>query len=149
MRKYLFRGKSKETGKWVQGDMIHEPYGIMIQYYETIPPQGSGAPEREGIRHRRRTLIIPETLGASIELPDAEKCQIFEGDYLARWENEQWTILGVVAYCNDPKSRYAGQYILQDSKGAIADWWDGDWSEMQDLEVFGNIHDNPDRFQFC
>jgi hypothetical protein len=82
MREIKFRGKRVDTGEWVHGDLIHESWGLVIQYYETIVPKGAGAPERETVKIRHKATVIPETVGQFTGDYDEKGREIYEDDVL-------------------------------------------------------------------
>ena len=71
-------------------------------------------------------------------LKDSEGVEIYEGDYLADWEDEQWCIRGIVSF--DELARY----YLAWNDGNASDYDEAfetdDWKQ---LEVIGNIYENP------
>lgn len=50
--RYLCKAKRTDNGEWVEGDLIHEPYGTVIQYYE----------KKGDYKKRIRAKVDPETL---------------------------------------------------------------------------------------
>lgn len=122
MREILFRGKRSDTGEWVEG-----------YYCRGFRWAGDKSPtpaiqEADGYSFRE---IIPETVGQYTGLTDKNGMKIFEGDIIAgktgvfgiRWSK---TICCFVAGENFSIRPYMNQ------------------GTMQDYEVIGNIHDNPE-----
>ena len=66
MREILFKAKRKDNGEWVEGDLIHEPYGEVIQHYE------------DG--KRIKTVIDPDTICEYIGIKDKNDNRIWEND---------------------------------------------------------------------
>ena len=129
MREILFRGKRIDNGEWVQGFYIHHRnvahYIIDIQHggYEDIDG---------GFFVPRWYAVNPNTIGQYTGLTDKNGKRIFEGDIVdILTENEE---IGIVAYDD-------GGFLVN------ADGFDVDFHSNingTDLEVIGNIHDNPE-----
>jgi uncharacterized phage protein (TIGR01671 family) len=138
MDKYKFRGKRIEDGKWVYGDLIHEPYGTVIQDYIIKYPKGAGAPERQPEKVRRKTKVDPETVGQFVGRYDTKEIPFYEGD--------------IYEYDND--SYYYGRTDLLPVRLAviynIEDLYTNGDSDLldyhfyEDPKIIGNIHDNPE-----
>lgn len=119
MREILFRGKRKDTGVWVYGDLVHSQYKIgdtcVGQYGNTV-----------GIHQ-----VNPETVGQFIGLTDRTGKKIFEGDVLS----EHGSLFAVVY---DKKwAKFKLQYI-----GRCIQY--PEWNRGVQMEIVGNIHDNPE-----
>jgi len=140
INKYEYRGKAIEDGKWVYGDLIHEPYGTVIQDYITVYPKGAGAPERQLQKVRRKTKIDPETVGRFIYLCDEEKNKIYEDDVLLH-DDSNWGCGGVYDQNNDGYLRTVVpsiECLLTDEYYEYNAYMFKNWKKI------GNIHDNPE-----
>ena len=82
MREHKFRGRRKDTDEWVYGDLIHEPWGTMIQTIETKMPTGMGAPEAEPTKSRHKYAVDPDTVGEWTGLTMGGT-DVYEGDICA------------------------------------------------------------------
>jgi len=138
-REILFRGKMVDNGEWRIGDLIVNsatPFKFMIS------DVGLKVDDRtRGIRIQ----ILHETVGQFIGRTDKHGTKIFEGDYLADrytedgteyitklpviWDNEKLCWAVDTSFAGD------GSYSQP-----IADFF-GD----TELEVIGNIWDNPEK----
>ena len=152
-REILFRGKRKDNGEWVQGDLWCNPYGEReICIVSPINNQGTTGGNE----------VIPETIGQYTGLTDKNGRKIFEGDiiryadlydyncYLESIDNPEvydnidlgniWTIDEVVYGIK------VGYPAFDLNKH---DFETNGLSELSEsgqyfYEVIGNIHDNPE-----
>lgn len=137
MREILFRGKMKDNGEWVYGDLINDGTGII-----SILPQ---CPDGEFI------TVIPKTVGQYTGV-DVDGVKIFEGDIAllrkgVEYESNDTNLFKplVVDYCLD----FAEFEVLRpiDISSTDKEQWvyGGVPACVADIEkIIGNIHDNPE-----
>ena len=125
MREFLFRGKGKYDGEWVQGFLI----GL---YDPTIKENTiKHAYIKDGTIFDRAYGVIPETVGQYTGLTDKNGTKIFEGDilkcdyatFVAKWDEKNARFLGFII-----GKEQAIIYVGREPKA----------------EIIGNIHDNPE-----
>ena len=120
MREILFRGKTLDGGRWIDGDLRHWPSGAV------------------GICDRATNMTIkvdPETVGQYTGVTDKHDMKIFEGDVVSGLFLYALPINGVVTF--------------KDGAFGLC-WMRGGWKEFTAFtsmcnvtyEVIGNIHDN-------
>ena len=133
MREILFRGKRIEDGQWVEGH-----YHFANWYLPTSMEIVDRTHHILQIGRGDADKIDPETVGQFTGLTDKNGKKIFEGDVvLYPWNDqdkpERFTI----------KFKY-GQFVASPVK-ENEDYWDfmvGGYSK--EMEIIGNIHDNPE-----
>lgn len=146
MREILFRGKRVDNGEWVEGDLTQDrdcgtAYIQGHDYYSS--PEGLQ-------RDEFCAQVDPSTIGQFTGLRDKNGVKIFEGDVVK------------THYANAKKCEHTETVVFRGGKfmaeGQIGEtgkcWaplWDGpqhlaiDKSVyMDEVEVIGNIHDNPE-----
>ena len=126
MREILFRGKSVDNGEW--------NYGVPIVNTDCVPPKymmhvcviGGGL----GIGYKE---VIPETVGQFTGRLDKNSREIYEGD-IVRIEDSSNAIIEY--------SKLEAMFIFN----FIGRWKIyGTWNTARkDIEIIGNIHDNPE-----
>lgn len=126
MREILFRGKRKDNGEWVKGDLrqdkdLGESYISGWNYYTDC----AGA-EREPFEHE----VIPETVGQYTGVIDMFDEKVFEGDYIYCDADEE---AGIIKFDDGEFVAIFGNVIDSNQFADI----------MGCSRVFGNIHDNP------
>ena len=125
MREILFRGKSIITNEWVYGGIVHQTdfYGDIVDRYYIV----DGTDTRDyDIGYSER--VIPETVGQFTGLTDKNGIKIFEGDIV------KGTFLGFPIPIEDDVFSICWQ---EDVAGYKANYF-------ENVEVIGNIHDNPE-----
>lgn len=143
MREYLFRGKRKDNGQWVFGGILPDADSIEIVAVESFPGcfdpcSGYGEPPSSELCEYS---VDPNTVGQYIGRKDNNGKNIFEGDIVKVYPNYMGLLekVGVVGY-NDTHSAYQVNYEYWTD-------WVGSLSSFQ-LEVIGNIYDNPELINF-
>ena len=124
MREIKFRGKRIDNGKWIYGSLIIEedPIADALKYF--IKP----------FNFLTGKLVVPETVGQYTDSNDKNKKEIYEGDII-RYNDK---LTGVVVW------KYTGFVLelLNRKKSPILLWYDVDTED--NIEVIGNIHENPE-----
>lgn len=120
-REILFRGKRTDNGEWVEGD-IHKNTEFSKAH---IHPNGERVMSFE---------IIPETVGQFTGLKDKNGVRIFEGD-IVRYGD---TIHQVVFEQRNTTAYFGLVY------SEIETMPFGHYQDLKQIEVIGNIHDNPE-----
>ena len=144
MREILFRGKRPHWESWVEGFYIHVPSGRMDKnehLIQTVKKDG-----RLDILHE----VYPDTVGQFTGLVDKHGKKIFEGD-LFRDESEDLTAVVIFkdgcfrlewhgitgTWTESGFDECGGGYGITECEPV--DYW-----YVHDMEVIGNIHDNPE-----
>jgi uncharacterized phage protein (TIGR01671 family) len=127
VREIIFRGKSIDTDKWVFGDFVSDVCGISHEEYLN----------EYGEVGYIGTYVIPETVGQYTGLTDKNGKKIFEGDivtadvYEREYEDEYLSNIPIEVTC-------CGGYFYPFHL-------EGCWrSGVSNIEIIGNIHDNPE-----
>ena len=129
MREILFRGKRTINGDWVYGDFVHGNERKSLR--DSIFVYDS---ETQSFNDYE---INPSTLGQYTGLNDKNGKRIFEGDVAKVLQGKDKDI-AYVGFEN-------GAFMLYPKTGNIYErtlweYWYNDW----DVEVIGNITDNPE-----
>ena len=129
MMEILFRGKRTINGDWVYGDFVHGNERKSLR--DSIFVYDS---ETQSFNDYE---INPSTLGQYTGLTDKNGKRIFEGDVAKVLQGKDKDI-AYVGFEN-------GAFMLYLKTGniyerALWEYWYNDW----DVEVIGNVHDNPD-----
>ena len=130
MREILFRGK-QEDGEWVYGWFCPKD----------LEPSTFAVIDTPNIIREKDLLwceVVPETVGQYTGLTDKNGTKIFEGDIVRATQNRIHDEC-YVGYEN-------GTFMLYPKNGKIYErtlweYWYNDW----EVEVIGNIHDNPEK----
>lgn len=125
MREYLFRGKRKDNGEWVEGSLVAKVDPLLETSYYFILAQGRG--ESFVTWH----MVDPATVGQFTGLMDKNGKRIFEGDivriyktlFVTEWRGAEF----VFGHINGQPWSYP--YFA---------------SHAESCEVIGTIHDNPE-----
>ena len=123
MREYLFRGKRKDNGEWVEGSLVAKVDPLLETSYYFILAQGRG--ESFVTWH----MVDPATVGQFTGLMDKNGKRIFEGDIVRDVDT------GNIRTVEYHGNRFVFVSLLRHFFDVI---YEEDW------EVIGNIHDNPE-----
>lgn len=144
MREITFRGKRIDNGEWVEGNLLGKE--LIIPHGQTLYK----SPENHLIAIDVLMYTVdPATVGQYTGLTDKNGKRIFEGD-IFHIEDE---ILGVVIFKD-------GGFRMEEY-GLCGTWTESgfdecgggwgiieceplDWYTIGDMEIIGNIHDNPE-----
>lgn len=153
-REIKFRGKSKETGNWVYGSLNIEFDGtthIVYWVSKLLEPENN---YHEMVHEM--VEVAPETVGQYVEIKDTKNLMdIHEGDIVSCWDNAAkdpcWGLdkihTGIITNTPPCYSLKIPGKLTYD--GGSVKHWDNDvhlseWCNAENIEVIGNIHDNPE-----
>ena len=147
MREILFRGKRKDNGEWIEGSAINTQYDIRgdKHTYIGIFVTSERYPLMKTIEWYE---VYPETVGEYIGLTDKNGKKIFEGDIVKADDyifSVKFGKCGGVA--NAENHGYMGFYFEAFSEATKIHARFGlrnDICYFTDIEVIGNIHNNPE-----
>ena len=132
MREILFHGKRTDNGEWVEGDVLQTRYHSGHIEYQIMPqtPVSSAYP------------VLSETIGQYTGLTDKNGVRIFEGD-ICRFKRFNDIHVGEIVF-NVTTASFVMRY--QSIVGAYGEKATQKMllSVCDDIEVIGNIHDNPE-----
>lgn len=133
MREILFRGKRTDCDAWVEGDLLQiKYYNKPIIECKIMPqtPVSSAYP------------VLSETIGQFTGLTDKNGMRIFEGD-ICRFKRFNDVHVGKIIF-NETTASFVMKY--QSIVGAYGEKATHKMllSVCDDIEVIGNIHDNPE-----
>ena len=152
MREYKFRGKEIDTGKWVYGGLFKEPAPpqcfekTLEDKYWIVYPDPRYMPDWNLPYQMVRTDVEKETIGQYTGLKDKNGKEIYERDIVLYqdWEqcyegggNDSFINKGIVEY-NESNC------CFNVTERATIDIEDVLYEGNEDLEVIGNIYDNPE-----
>lgn len=137
-REIKFRGKSVDNNEWVYGDLIHIGNGCIIYQgsqsdYEITNKTGVAIE----LFDDEVSVVRPETLGQFTGLCDKNGKEIYEGG-IVRVYAKDGTFNVVVKWSNDSMA-FMACYV--DGNQSPFSWFTN--LLVYELEVIGNIHDNP------
>lgn len=131
MRKIRFRGKRKDTGEWVFGDLEYN-HSKNIARIHTYDEDGN---------YERQHEVNHESVGQFTGLTDKNSKDIYEGDIVkfrvlddTVFENVWKEYIYEVSFCNGCFCTHGTPLIKGKWKGY----------DMVNVEIIGNIHDNPE-----
>lgn len=131
--RYIFRGKRKDNGEWVYGNLIFRRIWSSEFYVIRV--------EDNGFDNYEEYEVIPETVCRCTELKDKNGKLIFTGDVVKVCAPKYSGIYKVV-WCETiatvQLTRHANKCLTVVDFGGL--WETGDYT----CEVIGNIHDNKD-----
>lgn len=129
MREILFRAKHREWNEWVEGDLIHEPFGDCIQFIKN--------------ECRSKIKVNPETVCQYTGLTDKNGRKIFEGDIVQEnVEDAEETGTDKFIY----SVLYSEEHTAFTTSDVIGEGYFEPLAEYinSNAEVIGNIFDNPE-----
>lgn len=154
MREILFRGKRCDNGEWTKGFYVRADHhwhknGIHKDWIIC------GASANGGwFALHNKYAVKEETVGQFTGLTDKNGKKVFEGD-IFHLEDE---IVGVIIF-KDGCFRIETyglrgafmEYGFDECAGGwgLIDCEPIDWSNIYDMEIIGNIHDNPKLMEGC
>lgn len=131
MREILFRGKDSITKRWVYGALVQQQDDLLKEKAFIISYSNYQFGDfSEAVMHE----VDPETVGQYTGFVDKNSKKIFEGDILSIYNSKAF--LFAVEWNN--------QYVLKCTTNGVSDNILNVIESPEDVEVVGNIYDNPE-----
>lgn len=134
MREILFTGKRRDNKQWVEGSLIHigDFCAILEKDCEEKGYDYTYLDAELGVIDGQAIPVLPETVRQYVCRDDINGRKIFTGD-IVKFQPNCGHGLNNVSIVIDANT------ITKSGLGAL--WWP---LERNDVEVIGNIYDNPD-----
>lgn len=133
MREYLFCGKRKYDGEWVEGCLIHQnDYYLILQDESKLHPIDVPYIDRFGCIDGHADPVIPESVGQYTGMNDKHDRKIFEGN-IVKLTLIDCVETGVIKF-NDALCRFE----FYDKSGGYG------FDNTCEFEVIGNVFENAD-----
>lgn len=132
MREILFRGKREDNGQWVIG-FLSKTRGLDNKLHICIDYEEKGL--------MCSSIVVPTTVGQYTGLTDNNGKKIFEGDILKRKHKELVNHSQKMTVNYIP---YKACFSVVDIGGGNVTFISDYINNKYELEVIGNIHDNPE-----
>ena len=127
MRPIKFRGKRKDNGEWIYGDLVHNTWGYFIINHFAI--------HNDKIVSVIEAEVIPETIGQFTGLHDKNGKEIYEGDIVETNYGKS------IIEWNLKTARWEQQLFhssLDSERCSLMDWNKG-------IKVIGNVHERSEK----
>lgn len=127
MREILFKGKRKDNGEWIRGDLSQHKTG------KKFIKCGSATSSYE---------VIPDSIGQYVGLTDKNGNKVFEGDIVEGHCHSQWSHRlqrCVIVYDRDS---FKSRHYLNYPNGKH--YFEYKVLFSKDVVVIGNAYDNPE-----
>ena len=119
MREIKFRGK-KKNGSWLFGDLVQRPPIALIFPLDAPDSQDN-------------YIVDLKTVGQFTGLTDKNGVEIYEGDFLEGFKY--------------PVTFEDGCFCATIQYDLVRCWLNSENCNLENLEVIGNVHDNPELLQ--
>lgn len=165
MREIKFRGKQVDNGEWVYGvPVVTSISGVYMVSTKAKSKGGKG-----GIVVRDVVVqheVDPETVGQFTGLKDKNGTEIYEGDAVCYHAFALYDYRGIVRFGEYEQDGSGGEYAQSKCIGFFIErtaWIPQEWQDLEDeafclpeyektislleveeIEIIGNIHDNPE-----
>lgn len=141
-RQIKFRGKRKDTGEWVYGDLLHIDGGCLIyfgsQTEAETPYIEKSSPIAVELFKTEIAVVEPDSVGQFTGLCDKNGTPIYEGDiirYIGNYDGDEF--FRVVKYDVASFEPLYSSFIM-------TAYDEESWILEVIPRIIGNIHDNPD-----
>lgn len=147
MREILFRGKRKDNGEWIEGQLLYFQATVGTSELALIVEGCEWDNSNEWFNLGKRAKVIPETIGQYTGLTDKNGTKIFEGDIV---KHEYWVFTSLRNKELKTKIGYVDFSCDGYGNGYWAYWWNEETKRRcnfgvnSECEIIGNIHDNPE-----
>lgn len=141
MRESLFRGKRKDNGEWICGDLLQDVESGICAIVSYVNLGGN----IHDLSEICIFAVIPETVGQYTGHTDKNGVMIFEGD-IVKGIAYSVTKIGVIVWIDKISSfgvRYAQNLAARENSSILRCAAIGKTDEFV-AEVIGNIYDNPE-----
>ena len=126
MRTIKFRGQTVDTKELIYGDLIQteKDFKNVVEILDW---------SKVGCKPKKSLVVNPETVGQFTGLTDKNGVEIYEGDFLEGFKY--------------PVTFEDGCFCATIQYDLVRCWLNSENCNLENLEVIGNVHDNPELLQ--